>query len=535
MNAYRAPVPDILFTLREIAGADQLPDWDESLWSEVAGAFAVFAENEIAPLNAPGDAQGCRIEDRRVLMPDGFPELYEQYANAGWQGMAVPEDLGGMGLPGLLQCAVSEIFSGANHSLQMVVNLVPGATSVLQKYGTREQQESLIPLLASGSHLASMCITEPGAGSDLSRIRCKATEVDGAWQISGEKIFISGGDQNLSEGIIHLVLASTGGEGIRGLSLFACQSVLADGSRNRVSVERIEEKMGLHASPTCQLHFDGARAEIIGSPGDGLRCMFAMMNHARLDVALQGVAHASRAHAIASAYAAERLQGTDSEGRAATIDQHVDVRQMLDDMAALALGCRAMAYTVLVLIESGEQRELVDFLTPVVKVFCTEAATTAAALGQQVLGGYGYLTEYGIDQIYRDARITAIYEGTNGIHAKSLLGRELARGEGADMFRALIGDCVNETSNEKLEYALHMWDEARASVEAAGYPLGTARDFMQLTGNLLFMAQWARILECADGSPSPAQYRGAGTRVMQRVPHEITSLSGKLHEELNGA
>ena len=277
MISYRAPVQDILFTLRDVAGAHGLPDWDEGLWSEVAGAFAAFAENEIAPSNTPGDMQGCRIENRRVLMPDGYRELYRQYADAGWQGMAVPEELGGMGLPSLLQCAVSEIFSGANHSLQMVVNLVPGASSVLQKYGTRQQQEALIPLLASGSHLATMCITEPGAGSDLSRIRCKATETDIGWEISGEKIFISGGDQDISEGIIHLVLASTGGGGIRGLSLFACRSVLEDGSRNRVNVERIEEKMGLHASPTCHLHFDGARAEIIGSPGDGLKCMFAMM------------------------------------------------------------------------------------------------------------------------------------------------------------------------------------------------------------------------------------------------------------------
>jgi len=530
MNSFQAPLEDIFFTLCEIAGADQLPDWDESFWSEVAGAFASFAENEIAPLNGPGDAQGCRIENQRVLMPVGFKELYQQYAASGWQGMAVPEELGGMGLPGILQCVVSEIFSGANHSLQMVVNLVPGATTVLRKYGTEEQQQRLIPLLASGKHLATMCITEAGAGSDLAGIRCKAREVEDGWKISGEKVFISGGDQDLSEGIIHLVLANTGGDGIRGLSLFACQSVLADGSRNHVSVERIEEKMGLHASPTCQLHFDGAQAEIIGSPGDGLRCMFAMMNHARLDVALQGVAHASRAHAIASSYASERLQGRGADGAAVTIDQHVDVSQKLDDMAALVHGCRAMAYTVLVLIESGERRELVDFLTPVVKVFCSEAATTAASIGQQVLGGYGYLTEYGIEQIYRDARITAIYEGTNGIHARSLLGRELARGTGADLYRAFISDCGSQSAGEALETALQLWDEARAALEARDYPLSAAQDFMQLTARLLFMAQWVRIMDRSDAAPRADEYRRVGSRVLQRVPHEIASLAGQLFE-----
>ena len=533
MKPYKAPLADIFFSLKNIAGADQLSDWDEDLALEVAGAFAHFAENEIAPLNSPGDLEGCRLENGRVFLPKGFQDTYQQLAAAGWQGLSISEKLGGQGLPGLLQYVISEIFSGANHSLQMVAGLVPGAAHVLTRFGTEQQQQTLIPLLASGSYLATMCLTESGAGSDLARIRCKATAIGDAWEISGEKIFISGGDQNLSDGILHLVLARTSDEGIRGLSLFACRSVLEDGRRNRVSVERIEEKMGLHASPTCQLHFDKAEAKIIGLPGEGLKCMFAMMNHARTDVALQGVAHAARAYDIASAYAAERLQGTDNSGHQVTIDRHEDVRQMLDDMASLAIGSRAIAHSVLVLIESGENQPLVDFLTPVAKAFCSESATTAAYLAQQVLGGYGYLQEYEVEQIFRDARITAIYEGTNGIHAKTLLQRGLARGRGANMFQDLIAGWVKETASVELASAQQIWESIRSRLEQENYPSSAARDFMQMTANLLFMAQWARILDRSEESPSPEEYRRAGRRVLKRTPHEIRCLSEKLLEELD--
>ncbi|MCY4426588.1 MAG: acyl-CoA dehydrogenase family protein [Halieaceae bacterium] len=535
MTPYKAPLQDIFFSLREIAGAQRIPEWDEDLALEVASAFANFAENEIAPLNGRGDLQGCRIENGAVRMPDGFREAYQRLAADGWQGLSLPDEHGGQGLPNLLQFIVSEIFSGANHSLQMVVNLVPGASNVLTRFGTDEQRQTLIPLLASGSYLATMCLTESGAGSDLAKIRCKATPAGDNWEISGEKIFISGGGQDISDGILHLVLARTGEEGIRGLSLFACRSILENGSPNSISVARIEEKMGLHASPTCQMQFERAEAEIIGLPGEGLKCMFAMMNHARTDVALQGVAHATRALDIATAYAAERTQGTDDDGRSVSIDQHEDVRQMLDDMAALAIGGRAIAHTVLVHVESGSDAKLVDFLTPVAKAFCSEAATSAAYVGQQVLGGYGYLQEYGIDQIYRDARITAIYEGTNGIHAKTLLKRELSRGQGAEMFRELISDIVEATANEKLGVALTQWDDVKARLTEAQYPISAAGDFMQLTGKLLFLALWLRILDRVDRSSSPEMYGRVGKRVLKRVPLEISCLSSQIRIEIDNA
>ena len=294
MKPFTAPLDDILFTLTHVAGADRTPDWDAEMAREIGTHFAAFAEGEIAPLDEPGDRQGCRLENGRVWMPDGFAQVYRSYAEQGWPGLTAPEDHGGQGMGALMLAITSEIFSGANHSLQMVTGLVPGAVRVLTSFGTEGQQARHIPGLASGETLATMCLTEPGAGSDLARIRCRAVQAGDGWQISGEKIFISGGDQDMSARILHLVLARTSDNGVKGLSLFLCPCTRADGTRNAVTVTRIEEKMGLHASPTCQLAFDGAEAELIGAEGQGLAAMFTVMNHARADVALQGVAHSAR-------------------------------------------------------------------------------------------------------------------------------------------------------------------------------------------------------------------------------------------------
>ncbi|MBR9910152.1 MAG: acyl-CoA dehydrogenase [Gammaproteobacteria bacterium] len=529
MKEFKAPVEDIEFCLREIVAIDQLPEWDQELCSEVINVFARFAEQEIAPLNEPGDREGCRLENGRVHMPAGLPELFQRYAGDGWQGLSLPPALDGQGMGAALQAVISEIFSGANHSLQMIVALVPGAARVLLDFGSEALQQQYIPRLASGELLATMCLTEAGAGSDLSEVRCRALADEDGWRIEGEKIFISGGDQDLSEGILHLVLARTGAGGTRGLSLFACPSALPDGSVNGVSVLRIEEKMGLHASPTCQLQFDGARAELIGQPGAGLKCMFAMMNHARIDVALQGVAHAARAFDIAAAYAAERKQGKDQAGAAVTIDQHADVRQMLDDMAALAIGGRALVYQVMLLLEQGRDEALVSFLTPVAKFFCTEAGTRAASLAQDVLGGYGYLSEYLVEQTYRDARITTIYEGANGIHALALLRRELARG--GDDFVRLVEGLAQEGVAETVLAGLDCWSRARACVDASGASSACARDFMRLTGKVLYLALWSKICHRADAAPDVDLYRRAAARVLRRVPCEIACLAALVQAE----
>jgi len=499
MKPFAAPLDDILFTLTHVAGADTAPDWDVEMAREIGTHFAAFAEGEIAPLDEPGDRQGCRLENGRVRMPDGFPQVYRSYADQGWPGLTAPEEYGGQGMGALMLAITSEIFSGANHSLQMVTGLVPGAVRVLTRFGTSDQQARHIPGLASGGTLATMCLTEPGAGSDLSRIRCRATQTGGSWQISGEKIFISGGDQDLSEDILHLVLARTSDNGVKGLSLFLCPCTRSDGTRNAVTVTRIEEKMGLHASPTCQLAFDGAEAELIGGEGQGLGAMFTMMNHARADVALQGVAHAARAYDVAASYAADRQQGRKADGRPAMLDDHADVQRMLTEIDALAMGARAICHLACVTMDSGDAPDLVEFLTPVAKVFCTEAGMRAAELGVQVLGGYGYLSEYRLEQTYRDARITAIYEGANGIHERMLATRLVAAAPGQAFEAFLKGeDCAD---------LLPLWQNARDHLLTAGDATPLAHDFMVVTIQTLLAAIYARIDTAADHHPDPARLR----------------------------
>ncbi|OHV80952.1 acyl-CoA dehydrogenase family protein [Ensifer sp. LCM 4579] len=497
MIPFTAPVEDILFSLRRVADASSLPGWDDELAEGIVGHFATFAEGVIAPLDEPGDRQGCGFENGRVRMPDGFGEAYAQLAKMGWQGLAAPESLGGMGQGPLISAMVSEIFSGACHSLQMVCNLVPGAIATLLKFGTEAQQATWIPRLASGHALSTMCLTESGAGSDLSRIRTRATrQGDGGWRIDGEKVFISGGDQNMSEDILHLVLARTGtkDDGVKGLSLFLAGKSQAGSS---IKVTRIEEKLGLHASPTCQMAFDATPAELVGGEGEGLKAMFTVMNHARLDVALQGVAHAARAFAIASAYAAERTQGRRADGSDAVLADHADVHRMLDEQRALALGARAMVHVVLVEQARGGAEALADFLTPVCKVFCTNAGISAADLGIQILGGYGYLTEYRVGQTWRDARITSIYEGANGIHALATATRGLRarQGAGAGAFDALIGRL---SDHPEVTVLRQTWREARGLISAAADPAPMAHDFTALTATLFYRAIWARFRAVSD-------------------------------------
>jgi 3-(methylthio)propanoyl-CoA dehydrogenase len=487
MTPFRAPVADIVAALAVATKGAALPDWDAGLAEEILGHFAGFAEGVIAPLDAIGDQQGCRLAAGRVHMPDGFRAAYADYAAAGWPGLTIPVAFGGQGLSPLLLAGVSEVFSGANHALQMVTGLVPGATRTLLAFGTQDQQARWLPRLASGELLATMCLTEAGAGSDLSRVQTRATPEGDSWRISGEKIFISGGDQDLSDGILHLVLARTGtmDDGTRGLSLFLCPSSI-NGERNAVQVTRIEEKMGLHASPTCQMKFDAARAELVGAPGAGLQAMFTMMNHARIDVALQGVAHAARAHDIARSYARERLQGRGPDGPV-TIDAHPAVQAMLAEQRGLALGGRMMCLEALVALETGNN-DLADFLTPVCKVFCTEAGLRAADLGIQILGGYGYLRDYRVEQTWRDARITAIYEGTNEIHALTLATRLLRQNGGVapQAFEQHIGDRGDPA-------LLAQWQAMKGTVLAAAQPETLARGFIDLTGRLAFSAASARL------------------------------------------
>ena len=507
MTEFAAPIDDILFSFRHVAEAHRVSDWDDALAADILGHFGQFAEGVLAPLNAIGDAQGARLVDGRVRMPDGFGAAYAQLAEGGWQGLRAPERFGGMEQSALVAAGVSEIFSGANHALQMVCNLVPGAIDTLLHFGTPEQQDAWIPRLASGEVLSTMCLTEAAAGSDLSAIRCKALRHGDHWRLDGEKIFISGGDQDLSEGILHLVLARSGtmDDGLKGLSLFLCPA--GEG----VSVTRIEEKLGLHASPTCQLAFSGAQAELIGAEGDGLRAMFTVMNHARLDVSLQGVAHAARAAQIATAYADDRVQGRRKDGSPARLSDHADVQRMLAEQAALAIGARAMCHVAFVELEEGSRPDLVSFLTPLCKLFASEAGIRAADVGIQVLGGYGYLNEYGIGQVWRDARITAIYEGANGIHERGIATRGL-KGPGADLFADLIRELGS--GSERVLADLSAWEDRRDQMRAAADAEALAHDFAQATARLFYLACWARCASVATHHPEPDRITALAERVL---------------------
>ncbi|GHA43725.1 acyl-CoA dehydrogenase [Amylibacter ulvae] len=496
MIPFTAPSEDILFSLREVADANSITDWDDDLASDIIQAFASFAQDVIAPLDEIGDRDGCRLEDGCVRMPGGFTQAYSQMAEMGWQGLTAPQQFGGMAQNTLIDAAVSEIFSGANHAMQMLCNLVPGAITTLLRYGSREQQREWIPKLASGEALSTMCLTEAGAGSDLSQIRTKAVMDNDGWRIHGEKIFISGGDQDMSDDILHLILARTQNDPgtINGLSLFIASK---KASKSNIQITRIEEKMGLHASPTCQMSFDGTSAELIGEQGQGLRAMFTMMNHARLDVALQGVAHASRAFKIAHSYAMERKQGRNPDGGDARLADHADVKRMLNEQRALMMGARAMAHAALVKSQNENNAVLVDFLTPICKVFCTQAGIRAADLGIQILGGYGYLNEYRINQTWRDARITAIYEGANGIHELSTVTRGVLHhdGVGADAFYGFIGEITDHPAVLALR---ELWCKQRVRVENAANPSEFAHEFAQLSGELFYRAVWVKIARKKD-------------------------------------
>lgn len=504
MTPFKAPLEDILFSLRYVAQANaanehrvnsesddkQDSEWDEDSAAEILGHFGAFAENVLAPLNATGDQEGALLVDGRVRMPKGFNEAYQQLSNDGWQGLSAPEEFGGSGVSKLIAAGVSEIFSGANHSLQMVCNLVPGAITTLRLFATAEQQAYWIPKLASGECLSTMCLTEPAAGSDLSAIKCRATPADDGWVINGEKIFISGGDQNLSKDILHLVLARSGEAGIKGLSLFICAS------QAEVTVTRIERKLGLHASPTCQLLFNNAKAELIGEQGAGLLAMFKLMNHARIDVALQGVAHASNAAYQANHYAQERKQGRTADGAAAYLSDHADVQRMLDEQKIEAIGARAVCHIALKESLTNQRPALVEFLTSLCKVIGSDAGIRSADLGIQILGGYGYLTDYGLEQIWRDARITAIYEGANGIHERTLVTRGLQVGTAAEDFADLIKELSNDDSNiqERTASWLTMVQRIRSSTD----PTSEAHKFSNLTRKLLQQAVWVRIADNAE-------------------------------------
>ena len=467
MSDYVPPLKDMRFVIKDLIGLEQftaLPGLAEvtpELVDQVLEEAGRFAAEVLAPLNRIGDTQGAQLSDGIVTMPAGFKEAYRQFVESGWNGLSGLEAFGGQGLPRIISMPVAELWNSANMAFCLCPMLTAGVLEALERKGSSEQQRVFLPKLTTGEWTGTMNLTEPQAGSDLSAVRARAVpQADGSYKLHGQKIFITYGEHDLAENIIHLVLARTPNapEGTRGLSLFIVPKFLvhADGSlgaRNDVRCVSIEHKMGIHASPTCVLAYGeqgGATGYLVGEENEGLRLMFIMMNHARLGVGMEGVAIAERAYQHALSYAKQRVQGREigvKSGDRVTIIHHPDVRRMLMTMKAQTEAARALAYTASAALDLANRhpdkdkrahhQALVDLLTPIVKGWSTELAVEIASIGLQIHGGMGFIEETGAAQFYRDARITTIYEGTTGIQALDLIGRKVAAENGHSMRVAL--------------------------------------------------------------------------------------------------
>jgi alkylation response protein AidB-like acyl-CoA dehydrogenase len=467
---YRAPVEDMLATLRHVAGLDGLeadglaPELEGGVVEAVLDEAAKFAQDVIAPLNTVGDRHGSTLRDGVVTTPPGWKEAYNAWAQAGWNALPGPEAYGGQGLPILLQSACTEMWNSASLAFALGPLLTIGAIEAVHAHGSEHLKQTYLAKLVSGEWMGTMNLTEPQAGSDLNALRARAEPVgDGTYRITGQKIFITYGEHEMTENIIHLVLARLpdAPPGTRGISLFLVPKYLvnADGSlgeHNDLRCSGIEHKLGIHASPTCSMAYGdkgGAIGWLIGEENRGLACMFTMMNNARLNVALQGVAIAERAYQQALAFAQERRQGAALDAPKGSpmspIIVHPDVRRMLMEMRAKTQGSRAICYLVAAALDRAHREtdpgrrkaasERAALLTPVAKAYATDIGVEVASTGVQVHGGMGFVEETGAAQHLRDARICTIYEGTNGIQAIDLVLRKLPL-SGGEAVRALVGE-----------------------------------------------------------------------------------------------
>lgn len=552
--AYQPPLDEVAFLLGPWLRAER--DWQQMprfAGLDVATAQAVMAEagrfcaEVLAPINASGDAEGCRWVEGRVDTPAGFVAAYQRYVADGWPSLARDTELGGQGLPELLEVAFIEMQVAANHGWTMYAGLLPGAVACLKAHANESLKARYLPRLVSGQWLPTMCLTEPQAGSDLALLRTRAEPAgDGSCWISGSKVFISGGSQDLTDNIVHLVLARLpdAPPGSRGISLFLVPDVLKDGTRNAVHCDGIEHKMGINGSATTSLRFERAIGWRVGEPHGGLAAMFVMMNAARLHVAMQGVGHADRAWRLAADYAAQRRQMRtqprhDPTQAADPIAAHPPIRHLLRTLRGWSEGMRAAGFWLGHQIDLAEHaadarqrqhaRALVELLTPVAKAYFTEQGHLLADRALQVFGGYGYVREYGIEQVVRDSRIAMVYEGTNEIQALDLLQRKLLADDGARL-QAFADACSQLCCQARaaglaplaarLERMQRQHVRALTGIRAArhGDPERVTRladAFLRLSGHMLLAYVWLRTcVVCAGMQDIAAQERCSRARWM---------------------
>jgi alkylation response protein AidB-like acyl-CoA dehydrogenase len=522
--AYAAPLDQMRFVIERVLGAPAawaaipaFADLDMDTAAEILTQAGRFSSEVLQPLNAPGDRQGCRLADGRVKTPDGFAAAWRAFVDGGWPALAGPPQWGGQGLPQLLDAALFEMLVSANHGWTMYPGLLHGACETIQAHGSETLKARYLPKLVSGEWLAAMALTEPQAGSDLGAVRTKAEpQADGSLVVTGGKVFISGGDHDLTENIVHLVLcrlqdpANPAPPGSKGLSLVLVPAVRPDGSRNAVAADGLEHKMGIHGSATCVMRYAGATGWLVGEPHRGLPAMFVMMNAARLHVALQGLGHLEMAAQNAARYAAGRVQFK------APIDRHPATQRTLLRLRAVADGLRVVMYRAAMRLDEAAQHPdaavrtaasaEASLLTPVLKAFGSQQGFLGASDALQVWGGYGYVADYGIEQTLRDARIGMIYEGTNEIQAIDLVQRKLLGGAGPafdTLLDGLLRDAGDDACGTALRGQVAQVREALGALQAAAAADATAAlrvadEVLAGCGHLLLAWSWAAIWRAAD-------------------------------------
>ncbi len=537
MPQYNAPLRDMRFVMHELLEAEQqfqtLPGYEEAtadLMDAILEEGAKFCEEVLSPLNRVGDEEGCTWSEAGVKTPAGFKEAYRQFVDNGWPALAAATEAGGQGMPHMLGTVINEMAGAANWSWTMYPGLSHGAVKTIEAHGTPEQKEKYLTQLVSGEWTGTMCLTESHCGSDLGLLRTKAEpNADGSYAISGQKIFISAGEHDMTDNIVHIVLARLpdAPAGTKGISLFIVPKVLVNedgslGERNAVTCASIEHKMGIHGNATCVLNFDGATGYLIGPENRGLNCMFTFMNTARIGTAVQGLAHTELSFQGALGYAKERLAmrsltgPKNADGPADPIIVHPDVRRMLLTQKAIAEGGRALLYFLSLqgdIVEKGTEEEaktaddLMSLLTPIGKAFMTELGFECANHGVQVYGGHGFISEWGMEQIVRDARISMLYEGTTGIQALDLIGRKVL-GSGGKMlmqFTAMIEEFCKENTDEAdkpfidtlsaakdewLEISMKIGEAAMGNADEAG---AASVDYLMYSGYVTLAYFWARM------------------------------------------